>query len=34
MRLLIAEDEKKLRKLVKDFFELKGYEVAEAGNGS
>lgn len=34
MRLLIAEDEKKLRKLVKDFFELKGYEVSEAGNGS
>lgn len=34
MRLLIAEDEKKLRKLVKDFFELKGYEVTEAGNGS
>lgn len=33
MRLLVAEDEKKLRTLMKDFFELKGYEVSEAENG-
>lgn len=33
MQLLVAEDEKKLRKLMKDYFELKGYQVSEAENG-
>ncbi len=32
-RLLIAEDEKKLRVLMRDFFEVKGYEVVEAEDG-
>lgn len=33
MQLLVAEDEKKLRKLMRDYFELKGYQVTEAENG-
>lgn len=33
MQLLVAEDEKKLRTLMKDYFELKGYQVSEAENG-
>lgn len=32
-RLLVVEDEKKIRFLIKDFFEMKGYEVKEAGSG-
>lgn len=32
-RLLIVEDEKKIRSLIRDYFEMKGYEVLEAGNG-
>ena len=33
MKLLVAEDEKKLRTLMRDYFELKGYQVSEAENG-
>lgn len=33
VRLLIVEDEKKLRVLMSDFFKMKGYEVSEAENG-
>jgi len=33
MKLLVAEDEKKLRVLIRDFFEIKGYEVIEAEDG-
>ena len=33
-RLLIAEDEKKLRTLMKDFFEVKGYEVVAVEDGT
>ena len=32
-RLLIVEDERKIRNLIRDYFEMKGYEVLEAGNG-
>lgn len=32
-RILIAEDENKLRSLMCDFFAIKGYEVVEAENG-
>lgn len=32
-QLLVVEDEKKLRVLIRDFFTIKGYEVAEAKNG-
>lgn len=32
VRLLIVEDEKKLRVLMSDFFKMKGYEVSEAEN--
>lgn len=31
--LLVAEDEKKIRTLIADFFSMKGYEVVEAENG-
>lgn len=33
MRILLAEDEKKLRNLIRDYFEMKGYEVLAAENG-
>lgn len=32
-RLLVVEDERKIRILIRDFFELKGYEVDLAENG-
>lgn len=32
-RLLVVEDEKKIRNLIRDYFEMKGYEVLEAGHG-
>lgn len=32
-RLLIVEDERKIRNLIRDYFEMKDYEVLEAENG-
>lgn len=32
-RLLIVEDERKIRNLIRDYFEMKGYEVLEAEHG-
>lgn len=32
-RLLVVEDERKIRNLIRDYFEMKGYKVLEAGNG-
>ena len=32
-RILIADDEERMRKLVKDFLSVKGYSVTEAGDG-
>lgn len=32
-RLLIVEDERKIRNLIRDYFEIKGYEVLEAEHG-
>lgn len=32
-RLLIVEDERKISNLIKDYFEMKGYHVLEAGHG-
>ena len=32
-KLLVVEDEKKIRMLIKDFFLMKGYEVVEAESG-
>lgn len=32
-RILVVDDEERVRKLVKDFLSIKGYAVLEAGNG-
>lgn len=32
-RLLVVEDERKIRNLIRDYFEIKGYEVLEAEHG-
>ena len=32
-RILVVDDEERLRKLVRDFFSIKGYTVLEAANG-
>ena len=33
MKILVVDDESRMRKLVKDFLEREGYEVIEAGDG-
>ncbi len=33
-KILVVDDESRMRKLVKDFLNMKGYEVYEAGDGS
>lgn len=33
-RILVVDDEPKMRKLIKDFLSIKGYEVIEAENGN
>lgn len=33
IKILVVDDEPRMRKLVKDFLNIKGYEVAEAGDG-
>lgn len=34
IKILVVDDEERMRKLVKDFFSKKGYLVLEAGNGA
>lgn len=34
IKILVVDDEERMRKLVKDFFSKKGYHVLEAGNGA
>ena len=33
MKILVVDDEQRIRKLVKDFLVRKNYEVVEAANG-
>ena len=33
IKILIVDDEARMRKLVKDFLSIKGYQVLEAGDG-
>ncbi|MBE5877004.1 MAG: response regulator transcription factor [Lachnospiraceae bacterium] len=33
-KILVVDDESRMRKLVKDFLNMKGYDVCEAGDGS
>ena len=33
LKILVVDDEARMRKLVKDFLSVKGYQVLEAGNG-
>lgn len=33
IKILVVDDEERMRKLVRDFLTLRGYEVIEAGNG-
>ena len=33
LKILVVDDESRMRKLVKDFLEREGYEVLEAGDG-
>ena len=33
IRILVADDESRMRKLVRDFLVREGYEVLEAGDG-
>ncbi|MBQ8624676.1 MAG: response regulator, partial [Agathobacter sp.] len=33
-KILVVDDESRMRKLVKDFLSIKGFEVYEAGDGS
>ena len=33
IKILVVDDESRMRKLVRDFLEREGYEVLEAGNG-
>ena len=33
VKVLIVDDEARMRKLVKDFLTIKGYRVLEAGDG-
>ena len=32
-KILVVDDEARMRKLVKDFLTIKGYQVIEAGDG-
>ena len=32
-KILIADDEQGIRQLLRDYFEMQGYQVAEAANG-
>ena len=33
IKILVVDDEARMRKLVKDFLSIKGYQVLEAGDG-
>ena len=33
LKVLVVDDEARMRKLVKDFLTIKGYQVLEAGDG-
>ena len=33
IKILVVDDESRMRKLVRDFLEREGYEVLEAGDG-
>ena len=33
IKILVVDDESRMRKLVKDFLEREGYQVIEAGDG-
>ena len=33
IKILVVDDEARMRKLVKDFLSIKGYQVLEAGSG-
>ena len=33
MKILVVDDESRMRKLLKDFLSVKGYEILEAENG-
>ena len=34
IKILVVDDEARMRKLVKDFLSIKGYQVLEAGDGN
>ena len=34
LKILVVDDESRMRKLVRDFLEREGYAVLEAGDGS
>ena len=34
LKILVVDDESRMRKLVKDFLTMQNYEVLEAGDGS